>query len=141
MSIPNLLYIEYGHIYFWTKIWFWERPFILSIQNLLCIEYDHLEFWVKTWFGERHDLEKDLLFCPSKIYSALYVHPDFRTNFNKSTCHLSTWLVLVLGIYLEYLVYLSTWSTVLDPNPVCVGGGGVGLSAGEFFIIDHIMTI
>ena len=28
-----------------------------------------------------------------------------------------TWPVLVLGIYLGYLVYLSTWSTVLDPNP------------------------
>ena len=25
--------------------------------------------------------------------------------------------ILVLGIYLGYLVYLSTWSTVLDPNP------------------------
>ena len=24
--------------------------------------------------------------------------------------------VLVLGIYFGYLVYLSTWSTVLDPN-------------------------
>ena len=32
---------------------------------------------------------------------------------------MSTWPVdlLVLGIYLMYLVYLSTWSTVLDPNP------------------------
>ena len=30
---------------------------------------------------------------------------------------MSTWPVLVLGIYLGYLVYLSTWSTVLDPNP------------------------
>ena len=30
---------------------------------------------------------------------------------------MSTWPVLVLGIYLWYLVYLSTWSTVLDPNP------------------------
>ena len=29
---------------------------------------------------------------------------------------MSTWPVLVLGIYLGYLVYLSTWSTVLDPN-------------------------
>ena len=31
-------------------------------------------------------LRKALLFCPSKIYSALYVHPDFRKNFNMSTC-------------------------------------------------------
>ena len=30
---------------------------------------------------------------------------------------MSTWPVLVLGIYLVYLVYLSTWSTVLDLNP------------------------
>ena len=30
---------------------------------------------------------------------------------------MSTGPVLVLGIYLGYLVYLSTWSTVLDPNP------------------------
>ena len=31
-------------------------------------------------FEQRHDLGKALLFCPSKIYSALYVYPDFRTN-------------------------------------------------------------
>ena len=37
-------------------------------------------------FEQRHDLGKALLFCPSKIYSALYVGPDFRTNFNMSTC-------------------------------------------------------
>ena len=30
---------------------------------------------------------------------------------------MSTSPVLVLGIYLGYLVYLSTWPTVLDPNP------------------------
>ena len=35
---------------------------------------------------QRHDLGKALLFCPAKIYYALYVHPDFRTNFNMSTC-------------------------------------------------------
>ena len=34
---------------------------------------------------QRHDLGNALLFCPSKTYSALYVHPDFRTNFNMST--------------------------------------------------------
>ena len=35
---------------------------------------------------QRHDLRKALLFCPSKIYSALYVHVhDFRTNFNVNT--------------------------------------------------------
>ena len=58
---------------------FWKRPFNLSTQNLLCIEYGHLDL-------SRHDLGKALLFFPSKIYSALYVHPDFRTNFNISTC-------------------------------------------------------
>ena len=59
------------------KIWpsfeqkhdFWKRPFNLSTQNLLCIEYGHLDL-------RRHDLGKAFLFCPSKIYSALYVHPD-----------------------------------------------------------------
>ena len=30
---------------------------------------------------------------------------------------MSTWPVLVLSINLGYLVYLRTWSTVLDPNP------------------------
>ena len=40
----------------------------------------------KLTFEPRHDLGKALLFCPSKIYSALYVHLDFRTNFNMSTC-------------------------------------------------------
>ena len=58
---------------------FWKRPFNLSTHNLLCIEYGHLDL-------SRHDLGKALLFFPSKIYSALYVHPDFRTNFNISTC-------------------------------------------------------
>ena len=28
-------------------------------------------------FEQRRDLGKDPLFGPSKIYSALYVHPDF----------------------------------------------------------------
>ena len=37
-------------------------------------------------FEQRYDFWKALLFCPLKIYSALYVHPDFRTNFNMSTC-------------------------------------------------------
>ena len=58
---------------------FLERPFNLPTQNLLCIEYGHLDL-------SRHDLGKALLFCPSKIYSALYVYPDSRTNFNMSTC-------------------------------------------------------
>ena len=58
---------------------FWKRPFNLSTQNLLCIKYGHLDL-------SRHDLGKALLFCSSKIYSALYVHSDFRTNFNMSTC-------------------------------------------------------
>ena len=31
-------------------------------------------------FEQRHDLGKALLFSPSKIYSALYVHPDFVAN-------------------------------------------------------------
>ena len=53
---------------------FWKRPLICppkiySAQNM-----------------SRHDLGKALLFFPSKIYSALYVHPDFRINFNMSTC-------------------------------------------------------
>ena len=30
-------------------------------------------------FEQRNYLGKALLFCPSKIYSALYVHHDFRT--------------------------------------------------------------
>ena len=58
---------------------FLEKPFNLSTQNLLCIEYDHLDLSI-------HDLGKALLFCPSKICSAQYVHTDFRTNFNMSTC-------------------------------------------------------
>ena len=37
-------------------------------------------------FEQTHHLGKAPLFCPSKIYSALYVHPDFGTNFNMSTC-------------------------------------------------------
>ena len=37
-------------------------------------------------FEPRHDLGKALLFCPTKIYSALYVHPDFGANVNMSTC-------------------------------------------------------
>ena len=61
------------------KLIFGKDPLNLSTQNLLCIEYDHLDL-------SRHDLGKALLFCPFKIYSALYVHPDFRTNFNISTC-------------------------------------------------------
>ena len=54
---------------------FWKRPLICppkiySAQNM-----------------SRHDLGKALLFFPSKIYSArVYVHPDFRINFNMSTC-------------------------------------------------------
>ena len=60
---------------------FWKRPFNLSTQNLLCIEYGHM-----TIDLSRHDLGKALLFFLSKIYSALYAHPDFRTNFNMSTC-------------------------------------------------------
>ena len=56
---------------------FWKRPFNLSTQNLLCIEYGHLDL-------SRHDLGKALLCL--RPYSALYVHPDFRTNFNMSTC-------------------------------------------------------
>ena len=28
-------------------------------------------------FEQRHDLGKATLFCQSKMYSALYVHPDF----------------------------------------------------------------
>ena len=64
---------------FEQKYNFWKRHFNLSTQNLLCIEYGHLDL-------SRHDLGKAFLFCPSKIYSALYVHPDFRTNFDMSTC-------------------------------------------------------
>ena len=49
---------------------FWKRPLICppkiySAQNM-----------------SRHDLGKALLFFPSKIYSALYVHPDFRISFS-----------------------------------------------------------
>ena len=58
---------------------FWKRPFNLSTQNLLCIQYGHLDLSI-------HDLGKALLFFRPKIYSALYVHPDFRADFNRSTC-------------------------------------------------------
>ena len=44
-------------------------------------------------FEQRHDLGKALLFCLCKIYSALYVHLDFRTNFNMSTCTCTQWRV------------------------------------------------
>ena len=54
-------------------------PLDLSIPNLFCIEYGHPDL-------SRHDLGNAISFFPSKIYSALYVHPDFRTNFNMSTC-------------------------------------------------------
>ena len=56
---------------------FWKRPFNLSTQNLLCIEYDNLDL-------SRHDLRKPFYFFRPQF--ALYVHPDFRTNFNVSTC-------------------------------------------------------
>ena len=75
---------------------FLKIPFNLTTQNLLCIEYDHL-------YLSRHDLGKALLFCPSKIYSALYVHPDFRTNINMSTCT-CTWYIFGVLVVLEYLV-------------------------------------
>ena len=58
---------------------------------------------------QRHDLWKAPLFCPAKIYSALYVRPDFRTNSNMSTCteyltSTCTWYIFrALGV-LEYLV-------------------------------------
>ena len=74
---------------------FWKRPFNLSTQNLLCIEYGHLDL-------SKHDLGKALSFCPSKIYSALYVHPDFGTNFNE-------YLYLYLYLICKYLMYLSTF--------------------------------
>ena len=38
----------------------------------------------------------------------------YLSTFNKNEYLTS---ILVLGIHLEYLVNLSTWSTVLDPNP------------------------
>ena len=52
---------------------------------------------------------------------------------------MSTWPVLVLGIYLGYLVYLSTWSTVLDPNPdldysQCASQYNVGESLNSFHV-------
>ena len=36
-------------------------------------------------FEQRHDLRKTILFCPSKTYSSLYVHPDFRTAYKGVT--------------------------------------------------------
>ena len=57
---------------------FWKRPFNLSIQNLLCIEYGHLDL-------SRHDLGKALLFCSSKIYSALYVHMELDMSLSTSS--------------------------------------------------------
>ena len=63
-----------------------EQNMIFGKDPLICLpkiysarKYGHLDL-------SRHDLGKALLFFPSKIYSALYVHPDFRTNFNMSTC-------------------------------------------------------
>ena len=56
-----------------TPLYFVHSKFIL--QNMAILTFE-----------QRHDLGKALLFCPSKIYSALYVHPNFRTNFNMSTC-------------------------------------------------------
>ena len=76
---------------------FWKRPFILSTQNLLCIEYGHLDL-------SRHDLGKALLFFPSKIYSTLYVHPDFRTNFNMSTCTCILVIDMKVLAVLKYLL-------------------------------------
>ena len=52
-------------------------------------------------FEQRYDFGKALLFCPFKIYSALYVRPDYRTNFNMSTC---TVLVLDMKV-LDVLKY------------------------------------
>ena len=51
---------------------------------VLCI---HVQIrFASTEKNYSHRLACILLFFPSKIYSALYVHPDFRTNFNMSTC-------------------------------------------------------
>ena len=52
-------------------------------------------------FQQRHDLGNALLFCPSKIYSALYDHPDFRKNFNISICTLLDLKVLDVLKYFE----------------------------------------
>ena len=64
-------------------------------------------------FEQQHDLGKALLFCPSKIYSALYVHnSDFRTNFNMSTSLVLDMKVLdVLKYFLknEYFNSTCTW--------------------------------
>ena len=58
---------------------FGKDPLICPPKIYSAKKYGHLDL-------SRHDLGKALLFFPSKIYSALYVHPDFRTNFNMSTC-------------------------------------------------------
>ena len=70
-------------------------------------------------FEQRHDLGKTLLFCPSKIYSALYVHnSDFRTNFNMSTSLVLDMKVLdVLKYFLKKMSTLNfnmSTSLVLD---------------------------
>ena len=52
LSILNIFCIEYGHLDFWTKTWFGERPFNLSIQNLLCTEYGYLDFWANIIWGK-----------------------------------------------------------------------------------------
>ena len=129
MSIPNLLCIEYGHLEFWTETWFREKPFILSIQNLLCIEYGHLNWrlsqdmiWGKPFCFVHPNFAVLYMFIPTLEPILIWVLVlvldmkvlDVLKYFLK---RMSTWPVLVLGKCLGYLVYLSTWSTVLDPNP------------------------
>ena len=53
----------------------WEKLPYFPIQNILCIEYGHLDFWTVD-----HDLGKAPLFCSSKLSSALFVYPDFKTK-------------------------------------------------------------
>ena len=44
----------------------------------------------------------------------MYLSTFKKNEYLASTC---TWYIFVVLGVLEYLVYLSTWSTVLDPNP------------------------
>ena len=96
----------------WGKPFYFVHPkFTLLCMSILTLE--QILIWVLV------------LVLDMKVLDVL--------NFFKK---MSTWSVLVLGIYLGYLVYLSTWSTVLDPNP------DVGWVAKEYYSnYNTILTI
>ena len=97
-----------------------------------------LIWYVEIWYNwliyleQRYNLGKSF-FYPHYINIPKCANYWPMKDFNMSTCtwhestdvlkyilkKMSSWPVLVLGIYISgtYMVYLSTWSTVLDPNP------------------------